>query len=240
MSDLLEKHELEAKVNRYINGELSADEVDELWADLIQDEDHLDYLKNIANLKAVIKQRKEKEKSRRQWYYAAAAVIALVIAVMTFMNYFVPDGLGKVEPISQIKLNSYRSVNDIAPASGDSEIIKKAVMLANTGKVLEAINLLQGELEKASEPKWIAKLSLSLGSLYYNQGDYPKAIEYYSKVIANKEHIDVLMLEKAYWYRGNAYFQNDQLTKARENIEKAYNLNGAYRRVTESYLKAMS
>jgi tetratricopeptide (TPR) repeat protein len=191
-------------------------------------------------LKAVIEQRKQKGRTHGNWYYAAAAAIALVIAVMTFMNYFVPDGLAKVEPISQIKLNSYRSVDNLVDESGEPEVIKKAVMLANTGNFLEAINLLEGELKNASEPEWVAKLSLSLGSLYYNQGDYPRAITYYGKVIANKEHIDVLMLEKAYWYRGNAYFQNDQLTKAKENIEKAYNLNGAYRRVTESYLKAMS
>lgn len=238
MSDLLEKQQLQIKIDQYIDGELSADEVDELWADLIQHEDHLDYLKNIANLKAVIKQRRKK-KNREYWYYAAAAVIAIVIAVTTFMTYFVPNGINHVEPLSQVELNSYRSVNDIMPA-GDPGIIKQAIMLANTGKIGDAISLLESELENASKPEWIAKLSLSLGSLYYNQGDYLQAIEYYSTVIANKEHIDVLMLEKAYWYRGNAYFQNDQLTKARENIQKAYNLNGAYRRVTESYLKAMS
>lgn len=242
MSERLEKQELEARVDQYLNGQLSAAEVDELWAELIQDEDHLDYLKNVANLKSVIKRRreKEKEKGRKYRYYAAAAVIVLLIAVVSFMGYFIQNGSGAVQPLTQVELNYYRSADALSSSTGESEIIRKAIMLANTGRVTEAINLLQGELEKATRPEWIAKLSLNLGSLYYNQGDYPNAIKHYSTVISNKEHIDVLMLEKAYWYRGNAYFQEDKLTKARENIQKAYNLNGAYRRVTESYLKALS
>jgi hypothetical protein len=48
------------------------------------------------------------------------------------------------------------------------------------------------------------------------------------------------MLEKAYWYTGNAYFHLDQLSSAQNYIEKAYELNGAYRRVTQSYLNALS
>jgi tetratricopeptide (TPR) repeat protein len=112
--------------------------------------------------------------------------------------------------------------------------------LANDGKVEQAISLLDNELQKTSEPTWVAELSLNLGSLHYNESNYQESITYYRRVIEHKNAVDVLMVEKAYWYMGNAYFHMDQLVEARSNIEKAYELNGAYRRVSQSYLNALS
>jgi tetratricopeptide (TPR) repeat protein len=240
MIESFNKKELEEKIDQYINGQLTAREVDELWAELIQDGYHLDYLKSTANLKKVIERRREKRNntSKRYWYYAAAAVVTLLIAVMGVMNFYVQDS-PSITPVSSVELDYYRS-GDGALADDNSGVIREAIRLANTGRVTEAISLLDAELENASDPSWIAELSLNLGSLHYNQASYPEAIDYYGKVIENKDQIDVLMLEKAYWYTGNAYFHMDQLAQARSNIEKAYELNGAYRRVAESYLQALA
>lgn len=243
MIESFNKKELEEKIDQYINGQLSAQEIDELWAELIQDGYHLDYLKSAANLKAVIERKKEQRKSKKRnqyWYYAAAAVVALLIAVFGVMNYSVQSGATSVQPVSSVELDYYRSANGTLDADAKAGIISDAIELANTGRVDEAISLLDTELEQASEPTWIAKLSLNLGSLYYNQANYDAAIRHYSNVISNKDHVDVLMLEKAYWYVGNAYFHQDKLTEAETNIEQAYELNGAYRRVAESYLDALS
>lgn len=43
--------DLAEKVDRYINGQLSEKEIDNLWADLIQNENYMDYLKTVASLK---------------------------------------------------------------------------------------------------------------------------------------------------------------------------------------------
>jgi tetratricopeptide (TPR) repeat protein len=242
MIESFNKKELEEKIDRYVNGQLSAQEVDELWAELIQDGYHLDYLKSVANLKAVIERKREKQKSttkERYWYYAAAAVIAFLIAVVGVMNISTQQQ-SSVEPVSSIELDYYRSGDGTIASSSDKEVIRNAIELANTGRENEAISLLASELENASEPGWIAELSLNLGSLHYNNGNYNKAIEHYERVVAHKDNVDVLMLEKAYWYIGNAHFHLDQLVDARMNIEKAYELNGAYRRVAQSYLNALS
>lgn len=242
MIESFNKKELEEKIDRYINGQLSPRETDELWAELIQDEYHLDYMKSVANVKAIIEEkRKERQaqKTRRQWYYAAAAVVVLLIAVLGFMNIYTQSS-DNVQPISSVELDYYRSGEGNLSTGNDSEVIHNAIRLANTGDVQGAITLLEQELENASKPSWFAELSLNLGSLYYNKGNYNKAINYYSNVINREDHVDVLMLEKAYWYAGNAYFHLDKLAEARSNIEKAYELNGAYRRVSKSYLNALS
>lgn len=241
MSESKNKKELERKIDQYTNGQLSAGEVDELWAELIQDDMNIDFLKTSANLKEVVKQKQEKKQQKerqRYWYYAAAAAVALLIGIMSYMN-FAYDGATSVQPIDQIELDYYRSAEN-PTSEGGSELIGRAITLANTGNITEAINLLQKELTTATSPEWVARLNLNLGSLYYNQSQYRNAIKHYNNVIDQREHIDVLMLEKAYWYVGNAYFHTDHLNEARANIEKAYNLNGAYRRVTESYLEALS
>lgn len=244
MTESFNKEELEEKIDQYVNGQLSAQEVDELWAELIQDGYHLDYLKSVANLKAVIERKREEQKStnkKQYWYYAAAAVIALLIGVLGIMNIYTQQQ-SSVEPISSIELDYYRSGDGAVSSSPDKKVIRDAIKLANTGRENEAITLLETELENASEPRWIAELSLNLGSLHYNNGNYNKAIEHYERVVVHKDNdnVDVLMLEKAYWYIGNAHFHLDQLVDAEMNIEKAYELNGAYRRVAKSYLTALS
>ncbi len=243
MIESFNKKELEEKIDQYINGQLSAQEVDELWAELIQDGYHLDYMKSVANLKTVIERRRERNQSakkKKYWYYAAAAAIALLIAVVGVMNITMQND-ATVQPVASIELDYYRSGDGvIATEVTDKETIQDAIKLANTGRVEEAISMLDTELAKASEPSWIAELSLNLGSLHYNQGNYQESIEYYQKVTAHDDEVDTLRLEKAYWYIGNAYFHMDKLAEAKTNIEKAYELNGAYRRVASSYLDALS
>ncbi|WP_138430625.1 tetratricopeptide repeat protein [Fodinibius saliphilus] len=242
MIESYNEKQLEEKIDKYVNGELSPRETDELWAELIQDGYHLDYMKSVANVKAVIEKKKEErqiQKRRKKWFYAAAAIVIFLVGVVGYMNIYNQNNTRSLEPISSIELDYYRS-EDGNMAQDDSKVIRDAIRLANTGAVTEAINLLDSELEKASKPSWIAELSLNLGSLYYNEGNYRESINHYERVIEHKEKVDLLMLEKAYWYVGNAYFHIDQLVKARTHIEKAYDLNGAYRRVSKSYLDALS
>ena len=66
MIESFSQNKLEEKIDRYVNGQLSQEEVDELWAELIQDGYHLDYLKTVANLKEVVKKKKERRKDREK------------------------------------------------------------------------------------------------------------------------------------------------------------------------------
>ncbi len=243
MIESYNKKELETKIDQYVNGQLSPQEVDELWTELIRDGYHLDYLKSVANLKSVIKKRREQkqaEKRKRYRYYAAAAVAILLIAVMSIFTVTNIDSNSQLQPIQTIELDYYRSGEGAISSGTQSDVIQKAITLANTGQIDEAIAFLKEELSTASDPEWISTLSLNIGSLLYNQGKFEESIVHFDRVIERKDAIEVLILEKAYWYIGNAYFQLDHLAEARNYIEKAYELDGAYRRVTQSYLKALS
>ncbi|TYP92547.1 Tetratricopeptide repeat-containing protein [Fodinibius salinus] len=236
-------NDIEDKIHRYVDGQLSPEETEQLWAELVRDGEKLDYLKTVANVKG-ISQKSTKQKAnvtRMYWYSAVAAAVALLIGVLAYMNFYTSTGTETVQPVEVVELDYYRSDGgSMSGQKAEDNVIQRAIRLANTGNVSKAIDLLQEALQSASKPQWIAKLSLNLGSLHYNQGNYKKSVQFYNRVLDQKSNIDVLILEKTYWYIGNAYFHLDQLGNARANIQKAYELNGAYRRVSKSYLEALS
>lgn len=238
------KEELEGKIDLYVNGQLNNEQIDELWAELIQDEYYLDYLKSVANIKSIIVRKRTSTRKhkpvvmRRYAGYGLAAAIALLIGVVGVMNFYGNQNHLALSPISEIGLDNVRSANK-STVSTTNDVIKEAIRLASNGQSEEAISLLQEALEKAKSPEMIADISLSLGSIQYNYGDYKSAIESFKNVIEHSAEIDVLVLEKGYWYLGNAYFQIDELEKAQESFEKALELDGAYSRIAKSYVDAL-
>jgi len=235
--------DLERKIDLYVNGELNPEQVDELWAELIQDEYYLDYAKSVANLKAVIDKKKNGQSAdrkvplRKYANYAAVAAVIIAAGLFSFFNLYQGD-LSQLQPISEIPLETYRDA-DGAVTSGSEEIIREAVTLANAGEIEKAVNLLEKELAEAETPEYKAKVALSLGSILYNAGVYERSIENFQTAIA-QQNVDLLVLEEAYWFLGNAYFQLDQVANAKIAFQKAYDLNGAYRRVVKSYLDAIA
>jgi len=237
--------DLERKIDLYINGKLSSEQVDELWSELIQDEYYLDYAKSVANLKAVIEsERKSREATptyqlRRVATYGVAAAIALIIGVVGVLNFNSSNsGVNGLEAVNWIEYDTYRSSND-SPAITNNEVIKAAIRLANDGNTEEAIQLLEAEIASEIDVNTIAELSLSLGSIQYNYGDYANALQNFERVIA-QENINTLILEKGYWYLANTQIQLDNLNDAEINLQKTLDIDGQYSRVAERYLNAIN
>lgn len=234
--------ELERKIDLYVNGRLDAEQVDELWAELIQDEYYMDYMKSVANLKSLIDDKKD-QKSSAEIYsfqkvlrYAAAAAVILIASLVGFYNINSP-GEVSVSPLDQIGLDVMRNAEGIAE-NVKNDVIRRAIQLATEGDVQQAITILEEELEVTEEPQLVADLALSLGSIQYNNGDYAASVTNFEKVVAQKE-IDMLTLEKGYWFLGNTYFQLDRLEEAEIAFRNAHELNGAYSRVSKTYMDAL-
>ena len=236
--------ELEFKIDLYVNGKLNQDQVDELWSELIQDSYYLDYTKSVANIKAVIEEQRSKNKVtpvyklRKVINYGAAAAIAIIIGVLGIMNYSSNDSLEGIVALEQLDLGNIRGADD-SPSNTNFDIIKEAIELATNGNVESAISLLESELLKENESIKVAEMSLTLGSIQYNYGEYNSALINFNRVV-NQETIEDQTLEKAYWYLGNTYFQLDQLEEAEIAFQKTFELNGAYSRISKSYLDALS
>ncbi|MEX2364939.1 MAG: tetratricopeptide repeat protein, partial [Balneolaceae bacterium] len=142
-----------------------------------------------------------------------------------------------VSPISDIGLDVVRDVTGISETV-TSEVIRRAIRLATDGDVDGAVALLESELKESTDAQLRADIALSLGSIQYNSGDYAASIESF-ELVAQQEGINVLTLERSYWFLGNAYFQLERLPEAENTFQKAYELNGAYSRVAKTYIDAL-
>jgi len=235
--------DLERKIELYVEGRLSPQEVDDLWAELIDNEYYHDYLKSAVNLKKVADEKEEDTGSdnfgsNRQVWLSAAAAILLMVGAATIFNLSTGSN-EMVEPVASIELDYYRSADGSATESVDSEVVRQAISAANMGEVTEALELLKNELETTNSDHERAELLVTSGSILYNSGQFKDAIKQFEAAL-ELEYDDLILRERNYWYLGNAYFQINRLTEAKDTLEKAFELNGAYSRVAQSYIRALS
>lgn len=237
-----ENSELEYKIDQYIDGELSAEEIDELWIELIQNEYYMDYLKTAASLKSLARTEKQAENkvyklpATKKWF--AAAAVLLMTATLTIFTITSDSGTA-VEPLSTIELDYYRSADGVLEESTNSDRIILAISAANRGEIQSALTILDNLLEITTDVHERHKLLVTAGSILYNSGSYELAADRFeSGIVLNSD--DMLLLERNYWYLGNTYFQLNKIVEAKAALEKAYELNGAYSRIAASYLKALS
>ena len=237
------KKDLEYKIDLYINGKLNQEEVDELWAELIQDGYYLDYTKSVANLKAVIESNRESQQVapvytlRKIVNYGAAAAIALIIGVISVINYSSTTTITDVAALEQLDLGTIRGSED-SPAVTASDIIREAIEMVNNGNVEEAISLLESNLTVVEAPEMVAEISLTLGSIHYNYGEYDSAASNFEQVVSQSS-IDIEVLEKGYWYLGNTYLQLDRLNDAENAFQKVVEMGSQFSRIARTNLDAL-
>lgn len=237
------KKDLEYKIDLYINGKLNQEEIDELWAELIQDGYYLDYTKSVANLKAVIESKRDTEKLapvyklRKVINYGAAAAIAIIIGVVSVFNYTSNTSTVELTALEQLDLGNIRGADD-NPAATTNEVIKEAIELANNGNFEDAISLLQSTLNDMNTPELVAEMSLTLGSIQYNYGEYDAAVSSFERVVSQAT-VDMQTLEKGYWYLANTYLQLDRMVDAEDAFQKTLDMDGQYSRVAKTNLEAI-
>lgn len=219
---------------------MSHDEVDELWSELIHDSKALDYLKTAADLSDIDEEKhKERLKNttlnhspKKYWWLSAAVVL---IAGLFFGFQIAKEPGESVQPVDNIELNYYRSADG---SSGDKEISREAIELANQGKYNMAVRMIDVELNRTDDLHTKSLLLLQSGSILYNTGRYREALFRFDRITKNPD-VRLLIQERAYWYLGNTYFQLGKPESAKAAFQNAYDLNGAYSRVAEKYLTAM-
>ena len=242
MDHEVNKLTIEQKIEMYIEGRLNEEESDLLWAEMMNRPDYYDYFKTVVNLKHIVKDtdlvEKGRYQSRKDHFYrvAIAAAVVITIGILGYLNVNLHISATPPTALHQLAMQTTRSAVTM-DGSMESDI-QRGINLANLGKTTQAISLFKKILEENADPQVRALALTNLGIMYYNQVQMDKAINAFSQ-IPQQQGLDVLTYEKAYWYLGNAYLKEGQLKEARSAIKKAYDLNGAYRRVTEEYLKKL-
>ena len=235
--------DLEKRIEAYVDGNLTSREIDELWSELLDNEYYYDYMKSVASLKKISEEREDESRlqsteSRKTMWLSAAAAILLMIGAATIFNLST-EPAETVSPISSIELDYYRSADGTASENMKSDVVRRAISTANTGDVAQALSLINEELLKENSDYKEAELLITAGSILYNSGRFTDAIERFESAL-KINYDDMMLRERNYWYLGNAYFQVNKLDEAKVALEQAFELNGAYSRVAQSYLRALS
>lgn len=225
---------IKQQLDCYIDGQLSTEEIEDLWSHIIQEEEYFDYLNVAANIKAL----DAPVRSAPVYYLmklVAAAVLVLVV-VFGVIKISSDNLTTPVQAIAVIELPFQRSAVAPVNLSRHDQIIREAVLLYYNGELEKSVNILKNELAIANDIGWKSQLNINLGIFYYNSNKYELAESSFQFVISAGENIKPLLLEKAYWYLGNTLYQLNDVSGAKEMMRNVVKIDGAYSRLAQKKL----
>lgn len=253
-----EKIQLLKKIDKYIKGELSQDEIDDLWKQFLQHPEWYDWFETELHLRSLIKKGKKPNfnnnstdeeatnsiqsniKRYRGWIYAAAAAVILAIGLQFFsfdQNEPLPSlAIAEIEQSNLIGADVLRSGE--SPAVNLDVAINDALATAYDGETEEAIEKFQELLDQSTNDRQQARIEMNLGILYYNSGNFEAATNHFQSV-TGIEIVEDYQKEKSWWFLGNALLNLDQPRAAREAIFNAYSMDGRYQSAALSLLKKL-
>lgn len=246
---------IKAQIHDYLDGELSAEKIDELWAYLLGSPENFEYLETLATLREMgakghfdsmraveeKAERKNTVKNTTTFYvkrYLVAASV-LLVGVTIIFNIMTSQGtISTPSPLSVIEYNIERSSDDVTVFK---QQLSSAIELSATGDTEKAIIVLDHideTLNLSDDQK--SELSILKGSVYYNSGDYENAKQIFEQFLQTTDaSTDFINYEKGMWYLANSYFQLRNYDLAKIFIEKVIELDGAYMRVAKAQLSQL-
>ncbi|MDR8391357.1 tetratricopeptide repeat protein [Aliifodinibius sp. S!AR15-10] len=231
------------QIDAYIKGQLSDKETEELWISLLKNQEHLDYLETELAVKSILEEKQGRTGGREndkvselqkswKWIAAAASVAILVIAI----NFFKLDGS---QPLADQTIDSINMTNNLAAPmvmrsqkselTGADSLMNVGFQAALSGNIARAVRMYEDVTRQYEDAPVAARAHLNIGIIKYNNGEFKPASRAFQQTLSIVED-DKVLQEKAYWYLGNAYVNIDSLEQAREAIQKAYALDGTYRK----------
>lgn len=246
------------QIHDFIEGNLSEEETDRLWAELLGRPEDLDYLQTMATLQKMgsegqfdeIYDEEEsnilhlatetEEKSRTNIYqlakpYLVAAAILLIGFAVLFNLMNDVQQPQQAEPIAMIEYEIERSAID---QDMFTATLQDAVSQATTGEVETAYNSLEELAAADLTEKQRVELKMVRGAIEYNSNQFEEALQTFNNVLAhsNENEITSLTLEKATWYLANTQLQLGMTDQAKINMQRVVDMDGSFSRVAQQKL----
>lgn len=240
------KPELQQKIDSYLAGKLSPEEIDALWAEMVHFPQALDYLKTTAAAKEIIASTAENETSDKvpatfftlynKWIAVAASVLVIITAL--YLVRKTEPTIHKFDYISYAEME----ISDIT-RSGDSvsdidSLLNLGIQASIKGHKSKSKAYFQTIIEKYPENEKSAKAYFNLALLIFNEGNYQEAARLFESASELSEN-DRFFQEKSLWFLANTYINLDNLENARIAAFKAFQIDGDYRRSVFLLLKQL-
>lgn len=250
-----EKIQLQQKIDLYIKGELSQDEIDELWKQFLKHPEWYDWFETEVHLRSLIKKHTKPNITRgsnssdssqssfgdyKIWFYAAAAAVIMAISLQ-FFSFEQQEGIPSlaITKIGQSNLMGAEVLRSVERPTENLDVaINDALATAYDGETEEAIEQFQSLLNQSPNNQQRARIEMNLGILFYNSSEYESARTHF-KSILEIEDIEDYQKEKSWWFLGNAFLNLNEPREAREAVFNAYSMDGRYQSAALSLLKKL-
>ncbi len=239
----MKEHEkdIRRKIDSYIKGTLSEDEISGLWTEFAKTPALLDELELEVGVKRLIEEgalgtHKNTTANILQlptwtWHAAAAAVLVLVAFIQIFrvdsrteLDQFLTSTIAP----DQIETGDGVRAKDMVVVTADS-LLNLGFSALVSGNTRQALSLYNEVIENYDIEPYGSKAFTNKGILLYNEGDYAASITAFDDALMRVQ--DSRMIEeKAYWYKGNALVNLGELKEARLAVLYAYSLDGVFRK----------
>lgn len=243
---------IKTQIHDFVEGNLTDNEVDQLWAELIASPKDLEYLQTLGTLKKMGSEGKldhlydsepnvipllsaEETKvpvyERFRPYLVAATVLIIGFAILFNLLTTVQQPQS-VEAISMIEYEIERSADNQTILDN---YLQEAVSLATNGNLEEAYNQLDQASSLQLTTNQIIDLKMVQGAIQYNTENYSDALATFQK-IREIDTIDRLNLEQGTWYLANTQLQLGMTEEAIASMQEVIELDGAFSRVATQKL----
>jgi tetratricopeptide (TPR) repeat protein len=246
--------EILKNISRYLNGEMSVEEADQLWVEFLENPEYLKLLETEAHVRNYFQNKNTHngqsisddklglyEKSApvyKNWLYAVAAILAVILmyslASSGPQSEFHSELLSSIPAMEMATMDIYRTTKE------GTEMLDLAINrgyeAAVSGRLDESFNHFSSLLEEQLQPAQLAVANLNLGILHFNNSDYDSASEAFS-ITANMEGIPDYLLEKSMWFFAHSLAREGKYNESIALFTDIYHYNGFYREEAENLIK---
>ncbi len=245
--------EIVKKIDKYIKGELSQKEIDELWVNFLENPEYYDLFEADLHLRDLAKKGENPFEdspsnlddnsmwnSYTTWALAAAAAVILGLLLQLFT-------IGLPKTASDLALTSIDHTelsgadvlrSDEEDVSDLNVTINQALSMVYSDEADEAIEIFRNLLNEPLDAEQRARVEMNLGILQYNKAEYPEAKIHFMTVLEANE-IPTHIEEKAWWYLGNTHLNLEEIEEAREAVFNTYTMDGRFQHPALLLLKRL-
>ena len=239
--------EIDKKIDKYLKGNLTASEIDGLWADILANPEYLGHLKTEAQLKAYYSKRMPERvadnriKMRKSMLVSVAAVTVFVVALMWTLlldtGVHPPQAINRIDVFEMETPAVTRSDNELIAESG--LILLEGYDLVLDGNDPDAMARFRDVIENYPDSESAVFAKLNLGIIAYNSQDFESALSHFESSSAAEAETDEMIRQKILWFTANAALLTGNMETAAVHSRDASKLNGYYTEQASDFYASM-
>ncbi|WP_340104040.1 tetratricopeptide repeat protein [Rhodohalobacter sp. 8-1] len=247
--------EISRQITRYINGELSDHEEDQLWIEFLKNPKNYELFETELNLTDLYRNKNfridgpddqnqvnEPNRPYTTWAFSVAAV--LLLSAMLYIFSSQTNGEPESFAISEIELTQMLGSDIYRDESPDvvqlDQQINRSLSLALNGDTQQSSEILSDLLTGSITDLQEIRILYNLGILAYNDKRFEKSLNHFSHVIElNTPETPDFIYEKSQWYIANIYLKQRLVDKAVQTLNRLASGSGLHATDAEMVLSRL-